>query len=92
MAEQEIYEDFIDWLGKTWWGLPDSEHLLPLIKARYTTEEAKFLTGFPFSGRSLAELGDLKSMPLDELGPYLDELARKGVLFRRESDNTVWKR
>jgi hypothetical protein len=36
--------------------------LLPLIKARYTTEEAKFLTGFPFSGRSLAELGDLKSI------------------------------
>jgi len=25
MSEQEIYEEFIDWLGKTWWGLPDSE-------------------------------------------------------------------
>jgi len=89
MPEQEIYQKFIDWLGKTWWGLPDSEQLLPLIKARYTAEEAEFLTGFPFSGRSLEELADFKSMALDQLGPYLDELSRKGVLFRRESDSTV---
>ena len=52
MSEREIYRKFIDWLGQTWWGLPDSEQLLPLIKARYTQEEAQFLTGFPFSGRS----------------------------------------
>ena len=31
MAEQEIYQKFIDWLGKTWWGLPDSEQLLPML-------------------------------------------------------------
>jgi len=68
MSEQEVYQNFIDWLGKTWWGLPDSEQLLPLIKARYTAEEAKFLTGFPFSGRSLEDLSDLKSMAPDQLG------------------------
>ena len=28
MPEQVIYEEFIDWLGKTWWGLPDSEQLI----------------------------------------------------------------
>jgi hypothetical protein len=28
MAEQEIYEEFIGWLGKTWWGLPDSQQLI----------------------------------------------------------------
>ena len=88
MSEQEIYRKFIDWLGKTWWGLPDSERLLPLIKARYTPEEAEFLTGFPFSGRSLEELSDFKSMPPDQLEPYLDELARKGIVFKREAENT----
>ena len=88
MAEQEIYEEFIDWLGKTWWGLPESEQLLPLIQARYTVEEAKFLTGFPFTGRSLEELADLNSTTPDQLRPYLDELARKGLLFKREADST----
>jgi len=28
MPEQVIYEEFIDWLGKTWWELPDSEQLI----------------------------------------------------------------
>jgi hypothetical protein len=27
MIDQEIYEHFIGWLGKTWFGLPESEHL-----------------------------------------------------------------
>ena len=89
MPEEAIYRNFIEWLGKTWWELPDSEHLLPLIKSRYTTEEAEFLTGFPFSGRSLEELSELKSMDPDQLWPYLDGLAQKGILFRRAGDNTV---
>lgn len=48
MPEEAIFRNFIDWLGKTWWGLPESDQLLPLIKARYTPEEAEFLTGFFF--------------------------------------------
>ena len=47
MSELEIYQNFILWLGKTWWGLPESDHLVPLIKARYSVEEAAFLTGIP---------------------------------------------
>jgi len=30
MADPDVYRNFIDWLGKTWWGLPDSDQLLPL--------------------------------------------------------------
>jgi ferredoxin len=89
MPEDAIYRKFIEWLGKTWWGLPESDQLLPLIKARYTLEEAEFLTGFPFSGRSLEEVADQKSTAPDQLRPYLDNLAKKGILFRRASDNTV---
>ena len=61
MSEWEIYQKFIAWLEKTWWGLPDSAHLMPLIQSRYTVEEAKFLTGFPFSGQNLEELAELKN-------------------------------
>ena len=62
---------------------------MPLIKARYTVEEAAFLTGMPFSGSDLTELAELKGQDPVELQPYLDGLAKKGILFRRQSGNTV---
>jgi len=83
MSDEETYRNFIDWLGSTWWGLPEAEELLPLIKARYTAEEAAFLTGIPFSGRTLEELADIKGMEPGELGPQLDTLAGKGIVFKR---------
>ena len=89
MSEAAVYQKFIEWLGKTWWGLPESDQLLPMIKARYTREDAEFLTGFPFSGRSLEALSELKSMPMAQLASYLDNLAKKGILFRRQSDETI---
>lgn len=39
MSQKEIYEEFVDWLGKTWWELPESEQLMPIIKARCTAEK-----------------------------------------------------
>ena len=44
MSDKESYERFVEWLGKAWWGLPESEHLMPAIKAFYTPEEAALLT------------------------------------------------
>ena len=89
MSEQKIYQNFISWLSKTWWGLPESERLMPLIKARYTVEEAEFLTGMPFSGNNLEEIAELKGRDPGELKPYLDGLAQKGILFRRDTGETV---
>jgi NAD-dependent dihydropyrimidine dehydrogenase PreA subunit len=89
MSEREIYEKFVKWLGKTWWGLPESDQLMPIIKARYTVEEAEFLTGMPFSGSNLEELARLKGKDPAELTPYLDELAKKGVIFRNRRDDSV---
>ena len=89
MSEQEIYEKFIAWLGKTWWGLPDSDQLMPIIQARYTVEEAEFLTGMPFRGSSLEELATAKGREPGELGPWLDNLAKKGIIFRSQRDDTV---
>jgi hypothetical protein len=56
MSDQEVYKRFIEWLGKTWWRLPKSEHLIPTVKAFYTPEEAELLTDMPFKGRPLEEL------------------------------------
>ena len=89
MSDEEVYQRFIDWLGKTWWGLPDSDLLMPMIKAGYTAKEAEFLTGIPFAGNSLDELAELKGVDSVKLEPYLDELAQKGILFRRKSGNSV---
>lgn len=89
MSEQEIYEKFIEWLGKTWWGLPPSDQLMPLIQTRYSLEEAEFLTGMPFSGSSLEDLAQAKGKDPKELQPYLDNLAGKGIIFRKEKTDTV---
>lgn len=88
-TDLEIYEKFIEWLGKTWWGLPESDQLMPIIKARYTVEEAEFLTGMPFSGSTLEELAEAKKRDPKELGPWLDDLARKGIIFRRQSGDST---
>ncbi|CAB1056741.1 hypothetical protein D1BOALGB6SA_1478 [Olavius sp. associated proteobacterium Delta 1] len=69
MSESEIYQNFISWLGKTWWGLPESDQLMPLIKVRYTIEDAAYSTGIPFSGSDLEELAELKGRDPVDLKP-----------------------
>jgi NAD-dependent dihydropyrimidine dehydrogenase PreA subunit len=82
MSDQEVYRRFIEWLDKAWWGLPESDHLMPTIEVFYTPEEASLLTGIPFSSRSLEELASVKGMQPAELAPKLDALARRGVVWR----------
>ena len=89
MPDQDIYERFIEWLRKTWWGLPESEHLLPTVKAFHTAEEADLLTGIPLSGRSLEELAEIKGMDPVGLGRKLDALARKAAVWRSVKGGTV---
>jgi len=43
----------------------------------------------PFSGNNLEDLAELKGRDPAELKPYLDGLAKKGILFRRQSGDTV---
>ena len=62
MSEQEIYEKFIDWLRTGFLEVPYAEELLPMIKARYSPEEAELCTGMlfegPFPRPSLEELAE----------------------------------
>jgi NAD-dependent dihydropyrimidine dehydrogenase PreA subunit len=89
MNEEEIYKNFIDWLRTGWWDLPEADELMPLIKARYTAEEAALLTGMPFKGRSIEELAKMKGMNPEELGPKLEAFARKSVVFQSKRGDSV---
>ena len=82
MSEQEIYDGLLNWLKQGWYAMTESEELMPLIKATFTPEEAALLTDFPYKGNYLEDLAALKKMPVEELGQQLDELARKGLLFK----------
>jgi formate hydrogenlyase subunit 6/NADH:ubiquinone oxidoreductase subunit I len=81
MSAEQVYRDLIAWLNKTWWGLPDSPELLPLMRVTYTPAEARLLTGLPFRGVSLSELAAMKQMDPAELWPQMEAMARKGLAF-----------
>ncbi len=79
MSEEEIYQNFVDWLGKTWWGLTPSKQLMPLMKARYTIEEAEFLIGVPHSATTLEDLAQLKGVEASILEPQLKKMCQQGL-------------
>jgi len=87
MSEQEVYDRLAEWYGMR--GLPQTEHLDPILKAIFTLEEASLVTGIPFSGRYLDELAELKQMDPAELRSKLDILAKKGAVFRTVTEDTV---
>jgi len=89
MSEQEIYDGLINWLRQTWYGLPEADEVRPLIQATCTPDEAELLTGFPFKGNYLEDLAAMKKKPPEELRAKLDELARKGILFRTVKGDRV---
>ena len=87
--DREIYIKLIDWLKQSWYGVPDSDVLLPYVAARYTTEEAALLTGMPFSPKTLAELADLTKINAGLLRPKLDSLASKGLVYKQVKEGIV---
>jgi NAD-dependent dihydropyrimidine dehydrogenase PreA subunit len=82
MDKKSVYEDFIAWMKRSWYGLPDSNELLPAVKARYSEDEAALLTGMPFSPKNVRELAAEKGMAPAELAGALDAMAQKGLVFR----------
>jgi formate hydrogenlyase subunit 6/NADH:ubiquinone oxidoreductase subunit I len=87
MNEQEVYDRLAEWYGMR--GLPQTEHVDPMLKAIFTPEEASLVTEIPFSGRYLEELAELKQMDPAELRSKLDALAKKGAVFRTVTEDTV---
>ncbi len=89
MNAEKVYNQFIEWVGKAWWKLPESEYLLPMIKASYTPEEAAFLTGIPLHSSTIDDLTDIKGMTRAELEPLLLELGRKGMIYKSRRGDSV---
>lgn len=89
MEIEDKYGRFVAWLKQSWYGVPRSEEALPLIRARYTEDEAALLTGMPFAPKPLEELAVLKDMAPDALRTKLDNLARKGSVYRDEKNGQV---
>ncbi len=69
--------------------MPESDYLLPILELRFTPEEAVFLAKIPFLPHSVDQLSEKLKIPIDELERKLDELARKGAIYRVEGRNAV---
>ncbi len=89
MADQEIYEKFIEWMNNGYWEFTESEAKMPMITAYITPDEAEFLTGFPWSSKSLADLAKLKDMDPGELAPKLKALCKKGLIYESIRGDSV---
>ena len=85
MSEEAVYREFIEWFGRGW-PLPESDELLPLMKARFSPEEAAFLTGMPHGLTPLEKLAEEREVDAAQLEKQLDALARQGVVYRQASD------
>lgn len=90
MTEDEIYLRFVGRLNQHWWKMPETDHLLPSLKAFFTVEEADLLTGFPFMPKELGDLAQIKKMDPSVLAERLDSLARKGVVWKTRRGESLW--
>lgn len=89
MSSDKRYERFIQHLRGWMFGMPEAEEVIPLLETRLTTEEAEFLADIPFFPHSIEQLTEKLGIPAAELSARLDPLARRGIVFRHESKDTV---
>ena len=90
LENKSVYNKFIAWMKRSWYGLPDSEELLTAVKSRYSEEEAALLTGMPFSPKNVRELAAQKGMAPAELARALDAMAQKGLVFRMKKGEELF--
>ncbi|MDQ7783681.1 MAG: 4Fe-4S binding protein [Desulfomonilaceae bacterium] len=89
MNPNRVYESLVDWLRKSWWDLPESDDLIPIIRSRCTPREAELMIGMPFSGRSLEDLSQAKGIDAHALEAELAVLCAKGLVFRSTRGTSV---
>ncbi len=87
MSDRKVYEKLIEWLRSGFMEVPEADDLLPMIQARFTSEEAELLTGVPLSSPfprpTLEELAAQKGMDPAELAPRLDAIAKYLLAHQR---------
>ena len=86
---EDSYLKFIKKLKN--WVLPpvDSDLLPEIIKRRYTPEEAELLSKLPMRGQTAKQLSKISGIPVEDIEPKLDEMARKGLIYRYEEKKKV---
>jgi hypothetical protein len=63
VSDEEAYETLTGNIRSWIFGLPESELLLPLLKMRFTPDEAEFLSRFPHKPTTLEELAGIYGKP-----------------------------
>lgn len=92
MSDNETYERFVEWLKECGAYVPESEELMPLIMATFTSDEAELLTGMPFAPREVQEIAKMKRVDEERLRSKLDEMAGRGLIFRsRHADRITYR-
>ena len=64
--------------------LPETEHLMPLLKLRFKPEDAALLSKIPFIGHTAEQLSANIGIPVKKLIKKLDKLAKDGIIFRNK--------
>lgn len=82
MENGKIYDALIQWFRESGAYVPASDELVPLMGKTYTPGEAKLLTGMPLTLSRLHELAALKGEDPLDLEARLDDMARKGLVYR----------
>ena len=80
MAHDDPYKRMVERCGNGRVALPDSELLLPLLKLRFTPEEAQFLSRFPGIPRTVDQLTALLNITAEELRTTMEPMIRKGFI------------
>ncbi len=89
MSEQNVYERLLVRL-RTWvFDLPDSDLLMPLLKLRFSNEEAQFLMSFPFIPSTLDRVAERTKVPEEILAHKMKPMIEKGLISKLESKSGV---
>jgi len=89
MTDKEVYTDLIE-RSRTWlFGLPDSDQLMPLLKMRFSPEEADFLRKFPYVPHTLDQLCERLDTSAEELTGKMKPMIRKGLICAFEGRSGI---
>jgi NAD-dependent dihydropyrimidine dehydrogenase PreA subunit len=90
LTDEEIYQKFIDHMNNPVWEFTPSEHMMPMIKAHISPEEAEFLLDVPTMGsKTLEEIAAIKEMDPDECLEKIKALANKALIYESIRGDSV---
>ena len=89
MSQTKEFSRLIDHMQDWIIGLPDTDEMRQPLETRLTPEEAEFLADFPFLPFTIEQLAEKYGAHIDEMIEKLDPMAKKGLIFRHESRNTI---